>query len=93
MEPIKPEISIDDFGKIDLRVGKVLEAEKVKKSKKLMKLQVEVGNEVRTIVSGIAQYYEAHQLIGRNVVVVANLAPAKLFGIESFGMLFSRIRW
>lgn len=89
MEPIKPEISIDDFGKIDLRVGKVLEAEKVKKSKKLMKLQVEVGNEVRTIVSGIAQYYEADQLIGRNVVVVANLAPAKLFGIESFGMLLA----
>ena len=89
MEPIKPEISIDDFGKIDLRVGKVLEAEKVKKSKKLMKLQVEVGNEVRTIVSGIAQYYEADQLIGCNVVVVANLAPAKLFGIESFGMLLA----
>ncbi len=89
MEPIKPEISIDDFGKIDLRVGKVFRSGKSKKSKKLMKPQVEVGNEVRTIVSGIAQYYEADQLIGRNVVVVANLAPAKLFGIESFGMLLA----
>lgn len=87
MEPIKPEISIDDFGKVDLRVGKVLQAEKVKKSKKLLKLQVEIGDEVRTIVSGISQYYEPEQMVGKNVVVVANLAPAKLMGIESCGML------
>ena len=87
MEPIKPEIAFPDFEKIDLRVGKVLEAEKVKKSKKLLKLQVEIGNEVRTIVSGISQYYEPEQMVGRNVVVVANLAPAKLMGIESCGML------
>ena len=87
MEPIKPEIAFPDFEKIDLRVGKVLEAEKVKKSKKLLKLQVEIGNEVRTIVSGISQYYEPEQMVGKNVVVVANLAPAKLMGIESFGML------
>ncbi len=89
MEPIKEEITFDVFEKMDLRVGKVLEAEKVKKSKKLMKLQVEVGSEVRTIVSGIAQYYTAEQLVGRNVIVVANLAPAKLFGIESYGMLLA----
>ncbi len=89
MEPIKEEISFDVFEKMDLRVGKVLEAEKVKKSKKLMKLQVEIGDEVRTIVSGIAQYYTAEQLVGRNVIVVANLAPAKLFGIESYGMLLA----
>ena len=87
MEPIKPEIAFPDFEKIDLRVGKVLEAEKVKKSKKLLKLQVEIGDEVRTIVSGISQYYEPEQMVGKNVVVVANLAPAKLMGIESFGML------
>ena len=87
MDPIKPEIQFPDFEKIDLRVGKVLAAEKVKKSKKLLKLQVEIGDEVRTIVSGISQYYEPEQMLGRNVVVVANLAPAKLMGIESFGML------
>ena len=89
MEPIKEEITIDAFEKIDLRVGTVKVAEKVKKSKKLLKLQVMIGDEERTIVSGIAQYYEPEALIGRNVIVIANLAPAKLFGIESFGMLLA----
>ena len=89
MEPIKEEITIDAFEKIDLRVGTVKAAEKVKKSKKLLKLQVMIGDEERTIVSGIAQYYEPETLIGRNVIVIANLAPAKLFGIESFGMLLA----
>lgn len=89
MEPIKNEINIDAFGAIDLRVGKVLKAEKIKKSKKLLKLEVEIGPEVRTIVSGIAQYYDPDKLAGRNVIVVANLAPAKLFGIESKGMLLA----
>ena len=89
MEPIKEEITIDAFEKIDLRVGAVKAAEKVKKSKKLLKLQVMIGDEERTIVSGIAQYYEPEALIGRNVIVIANLAPAKLFGIESFGMLLA----
>ena len=89
MEPIKEEITIDAFEKIDLRVGTVKAAEKVKKSKKLLKLQVMIGEEERTIVSGIAQYYEPEALIGRNVIVIANLAPAKLFGIESFGMLLA----
>ena len=89
MEPIKEEITIDAFEKIDLRVGTVKAAEKVKKSKKLLKLQVKIGEEERTIVSGIAQYYEPEALIGRNVIVIANLAPAKLFGIESFGMLLA----
>lgn len=89
MEPIKEEITIDAFEKIDLRVGTVKAAEKVKKSKKLLKLQVMIGDEERTIVSGIAQYYEPEALIGRNVIVIANLAPAKLFGIESFGMLLA----
>ena len=89
MEPIKEEITLDAFEKIDLRVGTVKAAEKVKKSKKLLKLQVMIGDEERTIVSGIAQYYEPEALIGRNVIVIANLAPAKLFGIESFGMLLA----
>ena len=87
--PIKEEISIEDFEKIDLRVAKIIAAEKVKKSKKLLKLQVQIGEEERTIVSGIAQYYEPEKLIGRNVIVIANLAPAKLFGIESKGMLLA----
>lgn len=89
MEPIKAEIQFPDFEKLDLRVGKIVEAEKVKKSKKLLKLQVEIGPEVRTIVSGIAQYYEPAALVGRNVIVIANLAPATLFGIESKGMLLA----
>lgn len=89
MEPIKENITFDVFEKMDLRVGKVVAAEKVKKSKKLLKLQVEIGPEVRTIVSGISQYYEPEALVGKNVVVVANLAPAKLMGIESFGMILA----
>lgn len=89
MEELKPEITIDDFGKIDLRVATVIAAERVPKTDKLMKIQVKLGEEERTIVSGIAQYYEAEQLIGRNVIVVANLKPAKLRGIESRGMLLA----
>lgn len=88
-EEIKPEISIDDFGKLDLRVAEIIAAERVPKTDKLMKLQVKIGEEERTIVSGIAQYYEAEQLIGRNVIVIANLKPAKLRGIESRGMLLA----
>lgn len=88
-EEIKPEISIDDFGKLDLRVAEIIAAERVPKTDKLMKLQVKIGKEERTIVSGIAQYYEAEQLIGRNVIVIANLKPAKLRGIESRGMLLA----
>ncbi len=89
VEPIKPEITMDDFAKLDLRVGTVIAAEKVKKSKKLLKLQVQIGEEERTIVSGISQYYEAEQMVGRNVIVIANLAPAKLMGIESSGMILA----
>lgn len=88
-EEIKPEITIDDFGKLDLRVAQIVAAERVPKTDKLMKLQVKIGEEERTIVSGIAQHYEAEQLIGRNVIVIANLKPAKLRGIESRGMLLA----
>jgi methionyl-tRNA synthetase len=82
-------ITIDDFKKIDLRIAEIMSAEKVPKSDKLLKIQVKVGNETRQIVAGIAKYYEPEKLIGKKVVVVFNLAPAKLFGIESQGMLLA----
>ena len=83
------EITIDDFMKIDLRVATISAAERVPKTDKLMKLQVKVGDEERTIVSGIAQHYTAEELVGRNVIVIANLKAAKLRGIESRGMLLA----
>ncbi len=88
-QPLKPSIAYDDFGKLDLRVAQVLEAVKVPKSKKLLKLQVDLGFEKRTIVSGIALSYEPEQLIGRKVIIVANLAPATIMGIESQGMVLA----
>ncbi len=89
VEPIKEEITIDDFAKIDLRVVKILKAEKVEKTDKLMKLEVDLGSEIRTVVSGIAKHYVPEDLIGRHVVLVANLKPAKLRGIESKGMILA----
>ncbi len=83
------EITIDDFAKIDLRVATVVAAERVPKTDKLIKLQVKIGDEERTIVSGIAQHYEPEKLIGKNVIVIANLKPAKLRGIESRGMVLA----
>ena len=82
-------LSIDDFMKVELRVAKVLEAEAVPKSKKLIKLRVDVGTEQRTIVAGIAEAYQPEQLVGRSIVIVANLKPAKLMGIESNGMVLA----
>ena len=82
-------ISIDDFMKIELRVGKILEAEAVPKSKKLVKLLVDAGTEKRTILAGIAEAYQPEQLVGRTVAFVANLKPAKLMGIESNGMILA----
>lgn len=83
------EITINDFAKIDLRVATVIAAERVPKTDKLIKLQVKIGDEERTIVSGIAQHYEPENLIGKNVIVIANLKPAKLRGIESRGMVLA----
>ena len=83
------EITIDDFAKIDLRVATVIAAERVPKTDKLIKLQVKIGDEERTIVSGIAQHYEPENLIGKNVIVIANLKPAKLRGIKSRGMVLA----
>lgn len=85
--PVKSDITYDDFDKIDLRVGKVLEAERVPKADKLLKLTVDLGFEKRTILSGIAEYYQPEELVGKLVTVVANLAPRKIRGIESQGML------
>ncbi len=85
--PLSPEITIDDFVKIDLRVGTVLTAEKVEKADKLLRLTVDIGLEVRQIVAGIAKAYAPEALVGRKVVIVANLAPRKLRGIESQGMI------
>jgi len=82
-------ISIDDFMKVELRVARVLAAEKVEKSKRLLKLSVDVGNEHRTLVAGIAEAYEPEALVGKTVVVVFNLKPAKLMGIESNGMVLA----
>lgn len=88
-EPVKPEITIDDFGKVDLRVGKIVDCEKVPKAKKLLKLQVDLGVETRQIVSGISLYYKPEDLIGHCVIVVTNLKPVKLCGVESKGMLLA----
>jgi len=82
-------ISIDEFMKIDLRVARVLTAERVPNSRKLMKMTIDVGTEQRTIVAGIAEAYEAEALVGRHVAIVANLKPAKLMGIESNGMVLA----
>lgn len=82
-------ISIEDFMKVELRVAKVLTAEKVEKSKRLLKLSVDVGTEQRTLVAGIAEAYEPESLVGKTVVIVFNLKPAKLMGIESNGMVLA----
>jgi methionyl-tRNA synthetase len=82
-------ISIDDFMKVDLRVAKVLTAEKVANSRKLVKMTIDVGTEQRTLVAGIAEAYEPEQLVGRTIVMVFNLKPAKLMGIESNGMVLA----
>lgn len=82
-------IEITDFQKVELRVAKVVAAEKVPKADKLLKLQLEVGDETRQIVSGIAQHYTPEELVGKNIILVANLKPAKLRGVESQGMLLA----
>lgn len=86
-EEKKPEITIGDFAKVELKVGKILACEKLPKSNKLLKSTVEIGSETRTILSGIAKYYTPEEMVGKNVVVVTNLAPAKLCGTISEGML------
>ncbi len=82
-------IDIDYFKKLDIRIGRVLEAERIKGSKKLIKLRVDIGNEVRQIVAGIAKNYKPEDLVGRYVVVLVNIKPAKLMGVESQGMVLA----
>lgn len=85
--PIKPVISIDDFSKLDIRIGRVVHAEPMPKSDKLLKLTVDSGLEKRTILSGIAKHYKPEDLVGRQVTFIANLAPRKMMGVESNGMI------
>ncbi len=85
----EPEIAIDAFGAVELRVAEILSCEPVPKAKKLLKLQVDLGYEKRQIVSGIAKFYTPDDLVGKKVIVVANLKPAKLCGVESYGMLLA----
>ena len=86
-EPNFEQITVDDFAKVELRVGKVLTCEKIEKSKKLLKLTVDLGYEKRTVVSGIAEFYSPEDMLGKKIVLVANLKPAKLCGVESQGMI------
>ena len=83
----KPEVGIDDFAKLQFRVGEVLASEKAKKSKKLLVNQVKIGSETRQIVSGIAKYYTPEEMVGKKVIVITNLKPATLAGYESQGMI------
>jgi methionyl-tRNA synthetase len=88
-QAVDDRIAIEDFMKVELRTAKILEAERVLKSKKLVKMRVDAGSEQRTIVAGIAEAYEPEALVGKTIVIVANLKPAKLMGIESNGMVLA----
>jgi len=85
----KQYINIDDFSKVELRVAQILVAERIPKADKLLRLEVDLGYEKRQILAGIAQYYEPEKLVGRKIVIVANLAPRKMRGLESNGMLLA----
>jgi methionyl-tRNA synthetase len=86
-EELLSQITIEDFAKVQMRVGQIVEAEKIEGSRRLIKLRVDIGTEVRQVVAGIAEAYEPANLLNRKVVIVANLKPAKLMGIESNGMI------
>jgi methionyl-tRNA synthetase len=86
-EPQKPNVSFDDFTKMDIRIGTILEAKKVAKTKKLLQLKIDTGIDTRTVVSGIAEYYEPEKIIGKQVSILVNLETRKIRGIESQGMI------
>jgi len=86
---VAQHITIDDFAKVELRVAQILVVERIPKADKLLRLEVDLGYEKRQILAGIAQYYEPEKLIGRKIVIVANLAPRKMRGLESNGMLLA----
>jgi len=83
----KDVIAFDDFAKMDIRIGRILNAEKVEKSNKLLKMQVDTGIDIRTIVSGIAKYFKPEEIVGKQVSVLVNLAPRKIMGVDSQGMI------
>ncbi|GGM99633.1 methionine--tRNA ligase [Dyadobacter beijingensis] len=85
--PVKAEIQFDDFAKMDIRIATILEAENVPKSKKLLKLLIDIGSEQRTVLSGISEHFKAEEVIGKKVLYLANLAPRKMMGMESHGMI------
>lgn len=87
LKPVKEPVTFDEFTKIDIRTATVLEAEKVPKTTKLLKLKIDTGTDIRTIVSGIAEYYEPEEMVGKQISIVANLEPRKIKGIESKGMI------
>ena len=87
--PDTPQIVIDDFVKIDLRVAQIIVAERIPKADKLLRLEVDLGYEKRQILSGIAEWYTPEELLGKKIVVIANLAPRKMRGLESHGMLLA----
>ena len=87
LQPVKENITFDDFTKLDIRTATILEAEKVPKTKKLLKLTLDTGLDTRTVVSGIAEYFDADKIIGKQVSLVVNLEPRKIKGIESQGMI------
>ena len=93
MADVEPDrrITIEDFKKVKLLVGQILEAEKIEGSRKLMKLLVDIGSEVRQVVAGIAGEYDASTLLDRKVVLVSNLKPAKLMGVQSDGMIVAAV--
>jgi methionyl-tRNA synthetase len=82
-----PRIGIEEFSRVEMRVGQVVQAERVEGSRKLMKLKVDIGTETRQVVAGIAEAYEPESLLNRKIVLVANMKPVKLMGIESNGMI------
>jgi methionyl-tRNA synthetase len=87
VKPSKPEMTIDDFGKIDIRIGTVLKAERMEKSKKLLKLTIDTGIDTRIVLSGIAEHYAPEEVVGKQVTLLVNLAPRKMMGIDSQGMI------
>jgi methionyl-tRNA synthetase len=89
-QQVKPEITLDEFSRIDLRVATIVQAEPIPKAKKLLKLEVDMGQK-RTLVAGIAEAYSPEELIGKQVIVVANLKPAKLMGVVSNGMVVAAV--
>lgn len=86
-EETVPQITIEDFAKVEMRVGQILEAERIEGSRKLLKLRVDIGTEVRQVVAGIAEAYDPAGLLNKKVIVVANLKPVRLMGVESNGMI------